>query len=233
MGPLSSESGTYETVTARFWHWLSDKNYQIVLSSSLFARERSGRFARGVPDSGEYEAYLRETFVGTHKATCEKPLLVPTPPPHALCQVSRLRRCLPVQSRYGFPWTALNPNPASVPTGRALRRVLDGETASVGCCICSDSAEDDEDKMMTKTKTSVALSIHIQQPTEAVSSQEMRAHSVRAAETVGTVSPAKKQPRWGVVHVKTAPRDGGRSISCEETATEASSSQEMASRATR
>jgi hypothetical protein len=35
-GPLSSESGTYKTVTTRFWPWLSDKSPQNLLTCSLF-----------------------------------------------------------------------------------------------------------------------------------------------------------------------------------------------------
>ena len=41
IGPLSSESGTYTTVKAGFWPWLSRKVTKPFLSSCHFARKRS------------------------------------------------------------------------------------------------------------------------------------------------------------------------------------------------
>ena len=42
--PLSIEFGTYKTVKARFWSWLSGKSPQTLLSCSLSARKRTQSF---------------------------------------------------------------------------------------------------------------------------------------------------------------------------------------------
>ena len=44
--PLPSEHGTYRTVTARLWPWLSGENPQNLLSCPLFARQRHANRTR-------------------------------------------------------------------------------------------------------------------------------------------------------------------------------------------
>jgi len=73
-----------------------------------------------------------------------------------------------------------------VPTVSAARtewaRISCEETASVGCCICIDSATDVFVFVIILSSSSSALSEHIQQPTEAVSPSSTR----RRARPVGT-----------------------------------------------
>jgi hypothetical protein len=61
---LSSEYGTYETVKARFWPWLSGETPQTLLSGSLFAcRIRRSTFRGGVEVRSRRECMINAQLV--------------------------------------------------------------------------------------------------------------------------------------------------------------------------